>query len=85
MRRKTAEHEAELRMKTEMEMVGAEAEGRIWRERINHDLILEEARADAVEKRNTVLKAIQDGGGWWGRGMRVMWMIRISSRTRRCC
>ena len=29
MRRKTAEHEAELRMKTEIAKVGAEAEGRI--------------------------------------------------------
>lgn len=69
MRRKTAEHEAELRMKTEMAKVGAEAEGRIRQERMNHDLILEKARADAVEKRDTMLQAIRDGGRLVGEGL----------------
>merc|ERR1740124_1265960 len=62
MRRKTAEHEAELRTRTELAKVGAEAEGRIRQERQNHDLILEKVRLEAVEKRDTVLKAIKDGG-----------------------
>jgi len=69
MRRKTAEHEAELRMKTEMAKVGAEAEGRIRQERQNHDLILEKAKLEAVEKRDTVLKAIKDGGKLLGDGL----------------
>ena len=72
-------------MKTEMERVGAEAEGRIKQDRMNHDLILEKARADAVEKRDTVLRAIKDGGSCWARGWRVMWTTGTSSGTRRCC
>ena len=79
------EHEAELRMETEMEQVGAKAEGRIRQERMNHDLILEKARADAVEKRDTVLRAIKDGGKYWVRGWRVIWTAGTSSGTRRCC
>lgn len=62
MRRKTAEHEAELRTRTELAKVGAEAEGRIRQERENHDLILEKARLQAKETRDTVLQAVKDGG-----------------------
>lgn len=69
MRRKTAEYEAELRTKTELAKVQAEAEGRIKQERLNHDLILEKVRLEAVEKRDTVLKAIQDGGKLLGDGL----------------
>jgi ATPase family AAA domain-containing protein 3A/B len=69
MRRKTAEYEAELRTKTELAKVQAEAEGRIKQERLNHDLILEKVRLEASEKRDTVLKAIQDGGKLLGEGV----------------
>lgn len=69
MRRKTAEHEAELRTRTELAKTKAEAEGRIKQERMNHDLILEKVRLEAAEKRDTVLKAIQDGGKILGEGL----------------
>jgi ATPase family AAA domain-containing protein 3A/B len=69
MRRKTAEYEAELRTKTELAKVQAESEGRIKQERLNHDLILEKVRLEASEKRDTVLKAIQDGGKLLGEGV----------------
>ena len=69
MRRKTAEIEAELRTKTELAKTRAEAEGRIRQERENHDLILEKVRLEAVESRDTVLKAISDGGKMLGEGL----------------
>lgn len=68
MRRKTAEYEAELRTKTELAKTQAEADGRIRQERQNHDLILEKVRLEAIEKRDTVLKAISDGGKMIGDG-----------------
>lgn len=69
MRRKTAELEAELKTKTALAQAQAEAEGRIRQERINHDLILEKVRLEAVEQRDTVLKAIADGGKLIGEGL----------------
>lgn len=69
MRRKTAQIEAELRTKTELAKTRAEAEGRILQERQNHDLILEKVKLEAVEQRDTVLKAIADGGKLVGQGM----------------
>ena len=69
MRRKTAEHEAELRTRTELAKAKAEAEGRIAQERANHDLILEKVRVEAAERRDTVLKAIADGGKMIGEGL----------------
>jgi len=69
MRRKTAEIEAELRTKTELAKTRAEAEGRIMQERTNHDLIMEKVRLEAVEQRDTVLKAISDGGKMLGDGL----------------
>mmetsp|Transcript_15841 Transcript_15841/g.34710 ORF Transcript_15841/g.34710 Transcript_15841/m.34710 type:complete len:581 (-) Transcript_15841:1137-2879(-) len=69
MRRKTAEHEAALRTKTELAKTKAEAEGRIMQERQNHDLILEKVRLEAAERRDTVLKAIADGGKMLGDGI----------------
>merc|ERR1711966_637612 len=69
MRRKTAEIESELRTKTELAKARAEAEGRIRQERENHDLILQKVRLEAVEQRDTVLKAISDGGKMLGEGM----------------
>lgn len=69
MRRKTAEHEAELRTRTELAKAKAEAEGRIAQERANHDLILEKVKLEAAERRDTVLKAIADGGKLVGEGL----------------
>lgn len=69
MRRRTAEHEAKLRTQTEIAKAKAEAEGRTAQERANHDLILEKVRLEAAERRDTVLKAIQDGGKILGDGI----------------
>lgn len=69
MRRKTAEHEAALKTKMELAKAKAEAEGRIRQERENHDLILEKVKLEALEKRDTVLKAIKDGGKLIGDGL----------------
>lgn len=69
MRRKTAEYESELRTKTEIAKAKAETEGRIQQERLNHDLILEKVRLEAAEGRDTVLKAIADGGKLVGEGL----------------
>jgi ATPase family AAA domain-containing protein 3A/B len=68
-RRKTAQYEAELRTKTEIAKAKAETEGRISQERMNHDLILEKVRLEALEYRDTALKAIQDGGKLIGEGL----------------
>lgn len=69
MRRKTAEHEAALRTKTELAKAKAEADGRIRQERENHDLILEKLRQEAVERRDTILKGIADAGKMIGQGL----------------
>ena len=69
MRRRTAEHEAELRTKTELAKAKAEAEGRTMQERANHDLILDKVRLEAAERRDTILKAIADGGKLLGDGL----------------
>ena len=69
MRRKTAQYEAELRTKTEIAKEKAKAEGRIQQERLNHDLILDKVRLEALERRDTVLKAIKDGGKLLGEGI----------------
>ena len=69
MRRKTAEHEAELRTRTEVAKAQAESNGRIRQERENHDLILDKVKLEALEKRDTVLKAIDDAGKLIGQGL----------------
>lgn len=69
LRRKTAEIEAELRTKTELAKARAEAEGRIRQERENHDLIMAKVRLEAAENRDTVLKAVADGGKMLGQGL----------------
>ena len=69
MRRRTAEHEAELRTKTELAKARAEADGRIRQERENHDLILQKSKLEAEEYRNTILKAVADGGKMLGEGL----------------
>jgi len=69
MRRKTAEHEAGLRTKTELAKAKAEADGRIRQERENHDLILEKVRLEMKEKRDTILQGVKDGVTLVGEGM----------------
>lgn len=69
MRRKTAQYEAELKTKTEIAKAKAESEGKIRQERENHDLILQKLRTEAAEQRDTVLKAVADGGKMLGEGI----------------
>jgi ATPase family AAA domain-containing protein 3A/B len=69
MRRKTAQYEAELKTKTEIAKAKAQSEGKIRQERENHDLILQKLRTEAAEKRDTVLKAVADGGKMIGEGL----------------
>ena len=69
LRRKTLEHEAQLRQQTEMARVKAEAEGRINQERINHDLVLEKKKLEAKEYRETVLESIKLAGTSIGAGV----------------
>jgi ATPase family AAA domain-containing protein 3A/B len=69
MRRKTAEHEAALKTKMELAKAQAQADGRIRQERENHDLILEKLKQEAIERRDTVLKGIQDAGKMIGEGL----------------
>eukprot|EP00545_Synedropsis_sp_CCMP1620_P000495 CAMPEP_0119004956 /NCGR_PEP_ID=MMETSP1176-20130426/1450_1 /TAXON_ID=265551 /ORGANISM="Synedropsis recta cf, Strain CCMP1620" /LENGTH=561 /DNA_ID=CAMNT_0006956717 /DNA_START=79 /DNA_END=1761 /DNA_ORIENTATION=+ len=69
MRRRTAEHEAELRTKMELAKARAESEGRTAQERANHDLIMQKVKLEAAENRDTVLKAVADGGKMLGEGL----------------
>lgn len=69
MRRKTAEHEAALKTKMELAKAQAQADGRIRQERENHDLILAKLKQEAIERRDTVLKGIQDAGKMIGEGL----------------
>lgn len=68
-RRKTAEYEAELKTKTELAKAAAEADGRIKQERMNHDLIIDKLKMEAKEKRDMVLKAVENGGKMIGEGL----------------
>lgn len=69
MRRKTLEYESKLKTDMELAKARAESEGRIKQERQNHDLILEKVKLEQAEKRDTVLKAIKDGGKVLGQGL----------------
>jgi ATPase family AAA domain-containing protein 3A/B len=68
-RRKTLDHEYELKRQTELAKVKAETEGRILQERSNHDLILEKKRLEAKEYRETVLEGIKLAGSTIGAGV----------------
>ena len=57
-------------MKTELAKAEAETKGRIQQERTNHDLILEKVKLEATEYRETLLKAVQDGGEMLGNGLK---------------
>ena len=54
----TVEHEAELRQKNDMTRVKAEMKARGEMERDNRDIILEQIRLKAVERRKTILESI---------------------------
>jgi ATPase family AAA domain-containing protein 3A/B len=69
MRAKTLEHEAELRQRTELARVAAETDGRIKQERENRDVMLEKARLEANEYRETVMKGIAALGDTVGDGI----------------
>ncbi|KAK2150461.1 hypothetical protein LSH36_404g02037 [Paralvinella palmiformis] len=68
LRRKTLEHEAELREKTELARVKAEMKARGEMERENRDVILEQIRVKASERRKTILESIQTAGSVVGTG-----------------
>lgn len=68
MRRSTIEYEQRLKRDTELAKVMAEADGRIKEQRENRDVALERLRAEANEKRETVLQAIRQAGTTLGDG-----------------
>ena len=55
----TLEHEAELRHKHDMARVKAETEAKGKVDRENKDIILEQIRLKATERRKTILESIQ--------------------------
>ena len=60
---------AQGKLHTKTELAKTKAEGRIRQERQNHDLILQKVRLEAAERRDTVLKAVDDGGKMLGDGL----------------
>jgi ATPase family AAA domain-containing protein 3A/B len=58
IRRRTLDHESELREKAELAKIKAEYLGRILQERENHDLIIENKKLDAKEYRETFLEGL---------------------------
>lgn len=62
MRRKTIEHEAELRHRNEMLRAEAKIMGRAKMERENHDLTMEQIRLKAAEHRTTQLQNVKTVG-----------------------
>lgn len=71
MRRKTIEHEAELRHKNEMLKLEAEMKARAKSERENKDIHLEQIRVRAAEQRKTILESIQTAGSVLGAGLQT--------------
>ena len=63
----TVEHEAELRKLNDLARVKAEIKAKAEMERDNRDVILEQIRVKAIERRRTILESIQ----WVGGGYRV--------------
>lgn len=60
MRRGTVEYESELRLKTDLQKVRAEMDMRGKVERENQDLTLEQIKIREGERRETVLKTVQE-------------------------
>jgi ATPase family AAA domain-containing protein 3A/B len=71
LRRKTIEHESELRRKDDIMRVEAEAKARAHAERENKDIILEKIRVKAAERRKTLLESIQTAGSVLGTGFQA--------------
>lgn len=71
MRKATIEHEMELRHKSEMQRIEAEARARAKVERENADIIREQIRLKAAEHRQTVLESIKTAGAVFGEGFRA--------------
>ena len=55
----TMEHESELRRKSDLVRIEAEARARAQNERENRDIVLEKIRVKAAERRKTFLESIQ--------------------------
>lgn len=71
MRKATLEHEFELRRKNEQARIEAEMKARGQMERENIDLIKEQIRLKAQEKRETVLESIKTAGSVLGSGLQA--------------
>uniref|UniRef100_A0A182VRK3 AAA+ ATPase domain-containing protein n=1 Tax=Anopheles minimus TaxID=112268 RepID=A0A182VRK3_9DIPT len=68
MRRKTIEHEMELREKNKMKLLEAELRAKAKVDRENRDLTLEQIRLKAEENRITVMEGIKTAGSVLGQG-----------------
>lgn len=71
MRKATLEHEFELRRKNEQARIEAEMKARGQMERENIDLIKEQIKLKAQEKRETVLESIKTAGSVLGSGLQA--------------
>ena len=71
LRRRTLRYEAELREKTELKRAEAEATARARAERETHDLSLARMRAEAAERRETLLRSIGVSFETAGAGLRA--------------
>ncbi|KAK2183460.1 hypothetical protein NP493_312g07014 [Ridgeia piscesae] len=71
MRRKTVEHESELRKQNDLARVKAEIKAKAEMERDNRDVILEQIRVKALERRRTILESIQTAGTVLGSGLQA--------------
>lgn len=71
IRRATVEHEMELRQKTEMSRVEAEMRAKAKVDRENQDLILEQIRLKAAEKRATILETVKTASSTLGAGFQA--------------
>ncbi|XP_022344766.1 ATPase family AAA domain-containing protein 3-like [Crassostrea virginica] len=71
MRKATLEHEFELRRQNEQARIEAEMKARGKMERENIDLIKEQIRLKAQEKRETVLESIKTAGSVLGSGLQA--------------
>ena len=71
LRRRTLRYEAELREKTELKRAEVEATARARAERETHDLSLARMRAEAAERRETLLRSIGVSFETAGAGLRA--------------
>lgn len=71
MRRKSIEHEMELRHKNDLKRVEAEMRARAKVDRDNRDIHLEQIKLKAAEHRTTVLESIKTSGEVLGAGLRT--------------